>query len=155
MRQPAERHPHGYSRQGTGRAGCHRDRLRPQYRPRGGGRALVCLADVTDAGAVAAMAAAALARFGRIDILINNAAVRDERAIDKMTTADWGAAMAVILEGRFHFVEACLPALKQSGAGSIVNIGGLSAHTGSKHRAHVIAAKAGLVGLTDALGDDP
>src|ERR1700731_3258740 len=50
---------------------------------RGGGKALVCLADVTDAGAVRAMAAAALARFGRIDILINNAAVRDEKAIDE------------------------------------------------------------------------
>jgi len=120
----------------------------------GGGRALVCLADVTDAGAVQAMAAAALARFGRIDILINNAAMRDEKAIDAMTIADWRAVMAVILEGAFHCVQACLPALKQSGGGAIVNIGGLSAHTGSKHRAHVIAAKAGLVGLTRALAHD-
>jgi len=121
---------------------------------RGGGRALACLADVTDAGAVRAMAAAALARFGRIDILINNAAMRDEKAIDEMTIADWRAVMAVILEGAFHCVQACLPALKQSAAGAIVNIGGLSAHTGSKHRAHVIAAKAGLVGLTHALAHD-
>src|SRR5258706_5429172 len=50
-----------------------------------GGKALVCLADVTDASAVQAMAAAALARFGRIDILINNAAVRDEKTIEQMT----------------------------------------------------------------------
>jgi len=121
---------------------------------RGGGRAFACLADVTDAGAVQAMAAAALARFGRIDILINNAAMRDERAIDQMTIADWRAVMAVIIEGAFHCVQACLPALKQSAAGAIVNIGGLSAHTGSKHRAHVIAAKAGLVGLTHALAHD-
>jgi len=120
---------------------------------RGGGRALVCLADVTDGPAVHAMAAAALARFGRIDILINNAAIRDEKAIEQMTIADWRAVMAVVLEGAFHCVQACLPALKQSG-GAIVNIGGLSAHTGSKHRAHVIAAKAGLVGLTRALAHD-
>jgi 3-oxoacyl-[acyl-carrier protein] reductase len=120
---------------------------------RSGGQALVCLADVTDAGAVQAMAAAALARFGRIDILINNAAIRDEKAIEQMTIADWRAVMAVVLEGAFHCVQACLPALKQSG-GAIVNIGGLSAHTGSKHRAHVIAAKAGLVGLTRALAHD-
>jgi 3-oxoacyl-[acyl-carrier protein] reductase len=119
-----------------------------------GGRALACLADVTDAGAVQAMAAAALARFGRIDILVNNAAMRDEKAIDAMTIADWRAVMAIILEGAFHCVQACLPALKQSGAGAIVNIGGLSAHTGSRHRAHVIAAKAGLIGLTHALAHD-
>jgi 3-oxoacyl-[acyl-carrier protein] reductase len=119
-----------------------------------GGQAHACLADVTDAKAVQAMAAAALARFGRIDILINNAAMRDEKAIDEMTIADWRAVMAVILEGAFHCVQACLPALKQSAAGAIVNIGGLSAHTGSRHRAHVIAAKAGLIGLTHALAHD-
>jgi 3-oxoacyl-[acyl-carrier protein] reductase len=119
-----------------------------------GGKALACLADVTDGAAVAAMAAATLARFGRIDILVNNAAIRDEKAIEEMTIADWRAVMAVVLEGAFHCVQACLPALKQSGGGAIVNIGGLSAHTGSKHRAHVIAAKAGLVGLTRALAHD-
>jgi 3-oxoacyl-[acyl-carrier protein] reductase len=119
-----------------------------------GGKALAFLADVTDGAAVAAMAAATSARFGRIDILVNNAAIRDEKAIDAMTIADWRAVMAVVLEGAFHCVQACLPALRQSGAGAIVNIGGLSAHTGSKHRAHVIAAKAGLVGLTRALAHD-
>lgn len=120
----------------------------------GGGQALPYLADVTDAAAVAAMMAAGGARFGRIDILVNNAAVRDEKSIDKMTIADWRAVMAVILEGAFHCIKAALPALKQSGAGAIVNIGGLSAHTGSKHRAHVVAAKAGLIGLTRALAHD-
>jgi 3-oxoacyl-[acyl-carrier protein] reductase len=121
---------------------------------RGGGQALVYIGDIVDAGAVQAMAAAALARFGRIDILVNNAAMRDEKAIEQMTIADWRAVMAVILEGAFHCVQACLPALKQSAAGAIVNIGGLSAHTGSRHRAHVIAAKAGLIGLTHALAHD-
>jgi 3-oxoacyl-[acyl-carrier protein] reductase len=119
-----------------------------------GGQALAYLADVTDGAAVAAMVSAARARFGRIDILVNNAAVRDEKSIERMTIADWRAVMAVILEGAFHCVKACLPALKQSGGGAIVNIGGLSAHTGSKHRAHVIAAKAGLIGLTHALAHD-
>jgi 3-oxoacyl-[acyl-carrier protein] reductase len=120
----------------------------------GGGKALAYLADVTDAAVVAAMVAAATARFGHIEILVNNAAVRDEKAIEQMTVADWRAVMAVILEGAFNCVQACLPALKQSGTGAIVNIGGLSAHTGSKHRAHVIAAKAGLIGLTRALAHD-
>ena len=119
-----------------------------------GGRALGHLADVTDAAAVNAMAAAALERFGRIDILVNNAATRDEKAIDKMTIADWRAVMAIVLEGAFFCVQACLPALKRSGTGAIVNIGGMSAYTGSKNRAHVVAAKAGLAGLTRALAHD-
>ena len=65
-----------------------------------------------------------------------------------MTFAEWRDVLGVTLDGAFHCAKACLPHLKQSGAGAIVNIGGLSAHTGSKHRAHVIAAKAGLVGFT-------
>ena len=62
--------------------------------------------------------------------------------------------LGVTLDGAFHCAKACLPYLKQSGAGAIVNIGGLSAHTGSKHRAHVIAAKLGLVGFTRGLAHD-
>ena len=62
--------------------------------------------------------------------------------------------MAVVLDGAFHCVKACLVELRKSDAGAIVNIGGLSAHAGSKHRAHVVAAKAGLVGFTRALAHD-
>ena len=62
--------------------------------------------------------------------------------------------LGVTLDGAFHCAKACLPHLKQSGAGAIVNIGGLSAHTGSKHRAHVTAAKLGLVGFTRGLAHD-
>ncbi len=60
----------------------------------------------------------------------------------------------MILDGAFHAIKACLPALKQSGAGAVINIGGMSAHTGSQNRAHVVTAKAGLVGLTRALAHD-
>ena len=59
-----------------------------------------------------------------------------------MSFAEWREVLGVTLDGAFHCAKACLPHLKASGAGAIVNIGGLSAHTGSKHRAHVIAAKA-------------
>jgi 3-oxoacyl-[acyl-carrier protein] reductase len=121
---------------------------------RGGGQALAWLADVAEQKAVKAMAAAAIERFGRIDILVNNAAVRDEKPFGELTLADWRAVMAIILEGSFLCAQACLPALRASGSGAIVNIGGLSAHTGSRNRAHVVAAKAGIVGLTRALAHD-
>lgn len=120
----------------------------------GGGKALAFLADVADASAVQQMAAATTERFGRIDILINNAALRGEKPLDQMSYADWRRILDVTLDGAFHCVKACLPQLRASGAGAIVNIGGLSAHTGSKDRAHVVTAKAGLVGLTRALAHD-
>ena len=121
---------------------------------RTGGKALAAIADVVDAAAVATMVAAATGRFGRIDILVNNAAVRAEKAFETMTLADWRAVTAVILDGAFNCTQACLPYLKQSGEGAIVNIGGLSAHTGAARRPHVVTAKAGLVGFTRSLAHE-
>ena len=121
---------------------------------RAGGKAIALIADVADADAVEKMVAAAAAHFGRIDILVNNAAVRAEQAFETMTAAQWRAVTAVILDGAFNCVHACLPHLKRVGAGVIVNIGGLSAHTGAARRAHVVAAKAGLVGFTRALAHE-
>jgi 3-oxoacyl-[acyl-carrier protein] reductase len=119
------------------------------------GRAAVAhIGDVADAKAVAAMADAATARFGRIDILVNNAALRREKPFAEMDYAEWREILDVTLDGTFHCTKACLPALRASGAGTIVNIGGLSAHTGARNRAHVITAKAGIVGLTRALAND-
>ncbi len=121
---------------------------------RAGGKASAAVADVADADAVARMVEQAASRFGRIDILVNNAAVRAEQAFETMTLADWRAVTAVILDGAFNCVKACLPHLKRSGAGVIVNIGGLSAHTGAARRPHVVTAKAGLVGFTRALAHE-
>ena len=119
-----------------------------------GGKALVHLGDVADAKAMQAMANAAVARFGRIDILVNNAALRREKPFADMDHAEWREILDVTLDGAFHCAKACLPALRKSGAGTIINIGGLSAHTGASNRAHVITAKAGIVGFTRALAND-
>jgi 3-oxoacyl-[acyl-carrier protein] reductase len=119
-----------------------------------GGKALAIAGDVADAAAVAKMAEAAVARFGRIDYLVNNAALRGEVPLDRMTYADWRKVLDVVLDGTFHCVKACLPHLKASGAGAIVNIGGLSGHTGAKDRLHVVTAKSGLVGMTRALAHE-
>src|SRR5882757_4584320 len=119
-----------------------------------GGQALVHVGDVADAAAVQAMADAAVKHFGRIDVLVNNAALRREKSFTEMSHAEWREILDVTLDGAFHCAKACLPALRESGAGAIVNIGGLSAHTGAKNRAHVVTAKAGIVGFTRALAHD-
>ena len=119
-----------------------------------GCKALVHIGDVADAAVVQAMADAALNYFGRLDILVNNAALRREKPFAEMSYAEWREIMDVTLDGAFHCVKACLAALRDSGAGTIVNIGGLSAHTGAKDRAHVVTAKAGIVGFTRALAQD-
>ena len=119
-----------------------------------GCKALVHIGDVADAAVVQAMADAALTQFGRLDILVNNAALRREKPFAEMSYAEWREIMDVTLDGAFHCVKACLAALRDSGAGTIVNIGGLSAHTGAKDRAHVVTAKAGIVGFTRALAHD-
>ena len=116
-----------------------------------GARGLVAVADVVDAKAVNAMAEATLKTFGRIDYLINNAALRGEKHIDDMSFEEWRRITGVILDGAFHCVKACLPAIKKSDAGSIINIGGLTGAMGAPDRAHVVTAKAGVAGFTRAL----
>jgi 3-oxoacyl-[acyl-carrier protein] reductase len=114
-----------------------------------GGKAMVAIADVVDPPAVHAMAEAAVKKFGRIDYLVNNAALRQEKTIEHMTFEDWRRITSVILDGAFHCVKACLEPIKRSDAGSIINIGGLTGAMGAPDRAHVV--KAGLAGLTRAL----
>lgn len=118
-----------------------------------GGKAEAVLGDVADPKVADAMAAAAVRAFGRIDILVNNAALRREKSITEMSYDEWREVMGVILDGSFHCVKACLPALRKNG-GTIINIGGMSAHIGSKDRAHVMTAKAALVGFSRALAHD-
>jgi 3-oxoacyl-[acyl-carrier protein] reductase len=118
-----------------------------------GGKAVAVLGDVGEEKTSVALADAALKYFGRIDFLINNAALRRERPIGQMSYAEWREVMNVILDGTFRCVHACLPAMKKNG-GSIINIGGMSAHIGSKDRAHVITAKSALVGFSRALAHD-
>ena len=119
-----------------------------------GGKAMVHLADVTDEQAVQSLANAAAKFTGGIDILVNNAAIRRETEFEALGYAEWKEVLTVILDGAFLCSKAVLPYLRASSAGSIVNIGGLSAHTGSPGRAHVVAAKSGLAGLTRALAYD-
>jgi 3-oxoacyl-[acyl-carrier protein] reductase len=109
------------------------------------------LADVTDEAQVKSMVAEIVKDFGRLDILINNAGIRKDSGVVEMTLADWRSVMSVVLDGAFLCARACIPHMIAAGGGTIINIGGMTAHTGASGRAHVSTAKAGLVGLTKAL----
>jgi 3-oxoacyl-[acyl-carrier protein] reductase len=119
-----------------------------------GGQAAVKLGDVSDPAAAGEIVAAATAAFGRLDILVNNASVRREVDFAELDYREWREILGITLDGAYLCSRAALGPLISSGGGAIVNIGGLSSHTGAARRAHVIAAKAGLVGLTRALAHD-
>ena len=116
-----------------------------------GGQALVQVADVTDEVAVQAMVDATLRHFGRLDILINNAADRKRTPLTEISLAEWHHVTRIIVDGAFLCARACLPAMIAAGGGTVINIGGASAHAGARERAHVVTAKAALVGLTKAI----
>jgi 3-oxoacyl-[acyl-carrier protein] reductase len=114
-----------------------------------GGEAVAVLADVSTAEGAGALIAEATRAFGRVDILVNNAAVRREKPIADISYAEWREVLASILDSSFLCAQAA--AGKMGEGGRIINIGGMTAHTGAASRAHVVAAKAGVVGLTKAL----
>jgi len=114
--------------------------------------ALVCLADITDETAVARMFGEIEQRFGRLDILVNNAADRGVVPFEKMTTEQWRHIVGIALDGSFFCTRAAIPCMLRGGWGRVVNISGVSHYAPSyTGRAHVSAAKAGLEGMTRAL----
>jgi 3-oxoacyl-[acyl-carrier protein] reductase len=119
-----------------------------------GVKASVALCDVSDQASVARTIEAAASHHGRLDILVNNAAVRKRTELAAITQAEWREVLGIILDGAFNCAQAAAPHLVRRGCGRIINIGGESAWTGAKDHAHVIAAKAGLQGLTRALAAD-
>jgi 3-oxoacyl-[acyl-carrier protein] reductase len=118
---------------------------------RAGGQARAHMADVTDEAAVTGLIDAAVSGFGRLDILVNNAAIRKQQPFETMSLAQWREIMAIALDGAFLCARMAVPHMLRAGAGTIVNIGGRTGHMGAANRAHVVAAKAGLVGLTKGL----
>jgi 3-oxoacyl-[acyl-carrier protein] reductase len=119
-----------------------------------GSSAALHLADVTKPEEVQGLVAATVQRFGRLDLLVNNAAVRYETAFASMSFQEWRQVLSIVLDGAFLCAHAALPHLIRAGGGTIVNIGGQTGHKGASERAHVITAKAGLAGFTKALALD-
>jgi 3-oxoacyl-[acyl-carrier protein] reductase len=119
-----------------------------------GGEAMLLKADVTKRDEVDAIVQKFTNRFGALDILVNNAAARDEMDFSAMPYAKWREAFDVTVDGAFHCTQAASGWLHRSSSGSVVNIGGMTASTGATGRAHVVAAKAALEGLTRALAQE-
>lgn len=116
-----------------------------------GRRAEVALGDVTVESDVLSVFEAARTAFGGVDILVNNAAIRGEKPLMEMTLEEWRATNSVILDGAFLCSREALRSMVERGGGTIINLGGVSAHVGAKKRAHVATGKAGLVGLTKSI----
>jgi 3-oxoacyl-[acyl-carrier protein] reductase len=119
-----------------------------------GGEAATCRVDVADAGSAAAMAEAAVAAFGRIDALVNNAALYGALhggRFDAIDEAEWDACMAVNVKGIWNCCKAAVPAMRRAGGGSIVNIASLAATYGMPFGLHYTTSKAAVIGLTRGL----
>lgn len=126
-----------------------------------GGEALAVAADIADEVSVAALVQAAAERFGRIDGLVNNAALMSQlarRPWYEIDVAEWDRVMAVNLRGMFLCCRAVYPYMKRQGGGRIINISSGRVWDGTPGRLHYSASKAGVIGLTRSLarevGDD-
>ncbi len=119
-----------------------------------GAEAMVLIGDVGDSDTVSGMAKLALGKFGTIDILVNNAAIRPSKPFLEMSDADWHRVLDVDLNSAFYTARAFAGGMVEKGWGRIVNITGMNAIHGYKGRAPVSAAKHGLWGLTKALGKE-
>ncbi|NKX44545.1 SDR family NAD(P)-dependent oxidoreductase [Roseicyclus persicicus] len=119
-----------------------------------GAEALVVMGDVSKAAEVARMVAEAQARFGAIDILVNNAARRPHKPFLEMTDDDWDGVVDTALTAAFRLSRALLPGMVDRGWGRIVNFAGMKAIRGYFEGAPISAAKHGVWGLTKALSTE-
>ncbi|HET6605707.1 MAG TPA: SDR family oxidoreductase [Rhodopila sp.] len=119
-----------------------------------GGKAAVHMADISDPAQAKGLVDAAVSAFGRLDVLVNNASVRRQTKFTDMTPEEWREIMGTTLDGAFYCAHAAAPRIAAAGGGSIVNLGGMSAHVGAVGRVHAVTAKAGMVGLTRALAKE-
>lgn len=119
-----------------------------------GVKAITTLADVSDKSQVDAMFKQALEAFGRVDILVSNAAIRPQKSFTELSVEEWHQAIGVILDGAFYCTQAALPSMLKNQFGRVIYITGDGAYSGVAKRAHVSAAKMGLTGLARGLASE-
>ncbi|MEK8029152.1 SDR family NAD(P)-dependent oxidoreductase [Pseudaquabacterium rugosum] len=121
---------------------------------RSGGRAMAVAVDVGDRASVDAMVSAVVAQHGRVDVLVNNAAIfatLQKRPFDQIPVAEWEQVMRVNVTGVFHCVCAVAPHMRQAGWGRIVNISSDAVRLGVTNYLHYVASKSALIGMTASL----
>jgi 3-oxoacyl-[acyl-carrier protein] reductase len=116
-----------------------------------GGEALAVPMDVADGAQVKAGFQQLLAKFGRLDILVNNAAITRDTLALRMKLEDWDAVLRTNLTGAHLCIQQALGAMLKQRAGRIINITSVVAETGNAGQANYVASKAGLIGLTRAI----
>ena len=119
-----------------------------------GASGLASVTDVTDASSTAEMARSVVGEFGRIDVLINNAALYGSLTFapfEKLDEKEWDAAMNVNVKGIWQCCKAVVPAMKEQEGGSIVNVSSLAAVYGMPNGLHYTASKAAVIGATRGL----
>ena len=120
-----------------------------------GVKALAVIADVAKRDHVEAMAQKALSEFGRVDILINNAAIRPHKPFTELTVEDWEHVRGVVLDGALYLTRAIVPSMMKNKYGQILFFVGDGAFSGrGSGRAHISAAKMGLIGLARGLASE-
>ena len=119
-----------------------------------GARTLVVMGDVGNAEDCRRIADAAIAAFGAVDVLINNAAVRPGKPFLEASEDEWRRVMAVDLDAAVWLTRACVPGMLQKGWGRVINFTGMNAMAGHGGRASVSVAKHGVWGLTKALAKE-
>ncbi len=119
-----------------------------------GVKALPVLADVSQKDQVDAMIDAAMSTFGRVDILVNNAAIRPHKPFTELTVEDWEYVRGVVLDGSFYTTHGVIQQMVDNNFGRIVFLTGDGAFRGGPQRAHVSAAKMGMVGMARSLASE-
>jgi 3-oxoacyl-[acyl-carrier protein] reductase len=119
-----------------------------------GVKALAVIGDVAIKNQVEALAARALSEFGRVDILINNAAIRPHKPFTELTVGDWEHVRGVVLDGALYLTRAVIESMVKNRYGRILFFTGDGAFAGGSGRAHISAAKMALVGLARGLASE-
>src|SRR5271155_2179424 len=116
-----------------------------------GGEALAVPMDVADGAQIKIGFQQVLARFGKLDILVNNAAITRDTLALRMKLEDWEAVLKTNLTGAHLCIQQALATMMRARAGRIINISSVVAQSGNAGQANYVAAKAGLIGLTKAI----
>lgn len=118
------------------------------------GEALAVQMDVADAEQVKAAFKQALDKFGKLDILVNNAAITRDGLAVRMKQDDWDAVLRTNLTGAHWCIQQALAVMTRQRSGRIINVTSVVAQTGNAGQANYVAAKAGLIGLTRAIATE-